>query len=216
VRLWQVSQPEAASVLLGGHLSNVNSVAFSPDGAWLASGSLDGTVRLWQVNQPEAASVVFRRDVAGDGVFSVAFSPDGTWLASGSADGMVWLWPVNQPEAAPVLLSGHSGSVDSVAFSPDGAWLASGSLDGTVRLWLYHIDTLAEIGCRYVRRNLSQAEWNRYMPPGRAYHQTCPNRPVHPSVLPGRSNPILPAGLEADEAALKEYLGVGREVRACR
>ena len=51
------------------------SVAFSPDGQRLASGSGDGTVRLWDLRQPEAASTILRGHE--DGVESVAFSPDG-------------------------------------------------------------------------------------------------------------------------------------------
>jgi WD40 repeat protein len=184
VRLWQVSQPEAEPVVLRGHEDAVRSVAFSPDGAWLASGSHDRTVRLWQVNRSEAAPVVLSGHK--NWVTSVAFSPDGAWLASGSSDGTIRLWQVSQPQAEPMVLRGHGDSVNSVAFSPNGTWLASGSGDGTVRLWLYQIDDLAEIGCRYVRRNLSQAEWDRYMPPGWAYHRTCPNWPVHPSVLAGQ------------------------------
>ncbi len=115
-----------------------------------------------------------------DWVRSVAFSPDGQTLASGSDDQTVQLWDLREPEAEPVVLRGHEASVLSVAFSPDGQTLASGSADQTVRLWVF-LEELVDIGCQKVRRNLSWAEWQRYLP-GEPYRQTCPNLPPHPSV----------------------------------
>ena len=77
--------------LLAGHADAVLSIAFSPDGTTLASGSWDETVRLW-----DAVTGKSRRVLTGhEGrVTSVAFSPDGSILASGSADGTVLLWKV--------------------------------------------------------------------------------------------------------------------------
>ena len=109
------------------------SVAFSPDGHRLASGSTDHMVRWWNADtgQPIGAPLTGHTGA----VRSVAFSPDGHRLASGSTDHMVRLWNADtgQPLGAP--LTGHTGGVWSVAYSPDGHRLASGGVDDTVRLW---------------------------------------------------------------------------------
>src|SRR5262249_20891809 len=118
-----------------GHTSGVMSIAFSPEGSTLASGSSDTTVRLWDVATGRAL-----RAFAGhtSGVMSIAFSPEGSILASGSDDTTVRLWDVATGRALRAL-EGHTNVVRSVAFSPEGSTLASGSADNTVRLW--HIAT---------------------------------------------------------------------------
>ena len=122
---------------------DVDSVAFSPGGRTLASGSSDGTVRLWNVADPAHPRPLGQPLTGGTGaVFSVAFSPDGRTLASGDSDGTIQLWNVADPaHPRPVGPDGDGGTaaVYSVAFSPDGHTLASGNFDGngnaTVWLW---------------------------------------------------------------------------------
>jgi WD40 repeat protein len=109
----------------------VTSVAFSPDGKWLATGGKDGAVRLWNV----ATAQLDRSFTNHKGpVNSLAFSPDGKTLASGGGDFKIILWDVatGQPRHT---LPGHSDAISSVTFSPDGSLLASGSRDTSIILW---------------------------------------------------------------------------------
>ncbi len=114
-----------------GHAHWIKSVAFSPDGTLLATGSRDKTIRLWCVADGTPV-----RTLKGHThwVNSVAFSPDGTLLATGANDRTVRLWRV--ADGGPVrTLKGHTDLVNSVAFSPNGVLLATGANDRTVRLW---------------------------------------------------------------------------------
>ncbi|MBI4568944.1 MAG: hypothetical protein HY719_11175 [Planctomycetes bacterium] len=87
VRQWKFGGKETAR--LEGHTGWVFSVAFSPDGAKVASGSGDNTVRLWDARTGKETA---RLEGHTGTVYSVAFSPDGSRLASGSDDKTVRLW----------------------------------------------------------------------------------------------------------------------------
>ncbi len=116
---------------LEGHQNTVRSVAFSPDGRYLATGSVDATIKLWEVDAArEARTLAGHKDI----VTAVAFSPDSRYLASAGIDETVRIWEVGTARE-PRSLTGHASEVYSVSFSPDGRHLASGGLDGTVRIW---------------------------------------------------------------------------------
>ncbi|MBW4446485.1 MAG: CHAT domain-containing protein [Spirirestis rafaelensis WJT71-NPBG6] len=116
---------------LQGHSESVNSVAFSPDGKTLASGSSDKTIKLWDVATGSPKQTLTGHS---EWVNSVAFSPDGKTLASGSGDKTIKLWDVATGKLSQTL-TGDRNLVFSVAFSPDGKTLASGSEDKTIKLW---------------------------------------------------------------------------------
>lgn len=107
----------------------VLSVAFSPDGTHIASGSADNTVRLWDAvtGQPSGRPMEGHTDF----VIRVAFSPDGSLLASVSLDGTVRLWDVSTRRQIGQPIG---ELVQSVAFSPDGTRIVTGGV-GTVQLW---------------------------------------------------------------------------------
>ncbi|MBD1813222.1 serine/threonine protein kinase, partial [Microcoleus vaginatus DQ-U2] len=116
---------------LVGHSNAVTSVAFSPDGAILASGSEDKTIEMWKL---ETGRRWYTLTGHSDWVTCVAFSPDGASLASGGRDKMIHIWDLNKGKWW-YALAGHSDRVSAVAFSRDGQVLASGSRDKTVQLW---------------------------------------------------------------------------------
>ncbi|KAF9518438.1 hypothetical protein BS47DRAFT_1389076 [Hydnum rufescens UP504] len=122
--------PQSLSTL-SGHSRAVYSVAFSPDGLQLASGSEEGMLCLWDAMSGECIATRLGHSGA---VASLAFSPDGLQLASGSWDETLCLWDPMLGTCT-VTLQGHSDGITSVAFSPDGSRLASGSYDHTVCLW---------------------------------------------------------------------------------
>ncbi len=116
---------------LEGHTNGVNSVAFSPDGKYMLSGSWDNTLKLWDFSKRTLI-----REYIGHtgGVRSVAFSPDGKYAVSGSDDQTLRLWLVSSGKELRKF-EGHEAEVLSVAYSPDGSLIASGGNDKTVKLW---------------------------------------------------------------------------------
>ncbi len=161
IKLWEVATGRQVRTL-DSPTGIVTSVAFSPDGKLLASGSQDATIMLWDV--ATGAKVLTLRGHGAFGVTSVAFSPDDQLLASGSYDKTIKLWKVATGEAVRTL-SGHTNGVLSVAFSPDGKLLASGAADQKIKLW--EVASGLEVRTITSRSSRSQVETVAFSPDGR-------------------------------------------------
>ncbi|MEG3933634.1 AAA-like domain-containing protein [Microcoleus sp. T3_B1] len=118
----------------------IMSVAFSPDGAMLATASAGGTARIWSKDGTPLS--IFKHT---SGVTNISFSPDSQMLLSASTDKMVRLWNIDGTLLK--TLKGNKDAVWSASFSPDGKAIATASADGTVMLWNFNLDDLLLQGC---------------------------------------------------------------------
>jgi WD40 repeat protein/serine/threonine protein kinase len=133
--LWRLYN--SSRFTLSAHRESITCVAYSPDGKYIATGSVDRVVRLWN-----ASTGLRVRKFIGHAatVNAIVFSPDGSRLATASADGTIKLWEYVQSEQGDRgrclgTLADHIGSVNTVSFSSDGRRLASAGDDRLIRIW---------------------------------------------------------------------------------
>ncbi|KAL9010150.1 MAG: hypothetical protein Q9173_004893, partial [Seirophora scorigena] len=130
-RIWSTPTGKHLQTLTG-HLAGISTLAWSPDGRTLASGSDDKSIRLWDVVTGKAYPVPLLGH--HNYIYSIAFSPKGNMLVSGSYDEAVFLWDVR---AARVMrsLPAHADPVGGVDFIRDGTLIVSCAGDGLIRVW---------------------------------------------------------------------------------
>ncbi len=126
-----LSESPALVQILSGHQHAVNSVAVSPDGRRIVSGSLDQTAAVWDL---ETGTPIRWLTGIQAAVNSVAVSPDGRRIILGSQDNTVAIWELESGTQIH-RLAGHEDWVWSLAVSPDGQRIVSGSQDHTVAVW---------------------------------------------------------------------------------
>ncbi|CAE8641628.1 unnamed protein product, partial [Polarella glacialis] len=130
LQVWDL-QAQLLVHVLRGHKYWVNDVAYSMDGAWIASASADKTVKVWRAADGRCLATLSGHLLS---VSSVAFSSDARRIASGSWDKTVCIWDVEQGRAV-LTLTGHADWVHSVAWAPGSHQVASASSDHSVRVW---------------------------------------------------------------------------------
>jgi WD domain, G-beta repeat/Caspase domain len=127
--LQQFNQPRLVAQL--GHSLSITSVAFSPDGCYVLTGSANKTARLWDIETGKEVRMFEGHEAR---ITSVAFSPDGRYVLTGSGDNTARLWDRETGKEVRKF-EGHAAWITSVAFSPDGRYVLTGSWDSTTRLW---------------------------------------------------------------------------------
>ena len=131
VEVWDATTGEAKEMRLG-HLHRIKSIAFSPDGNYIASvGGFSNTARLWNIQTGKKVSI---RRGHSKGFNLVVFSLDGPTFATVGYDNAAYLWDGKTGDPK-ITLTGHRKQVSCVAYSPDSKFIATGGSEGTIRLW---------------------------------------------------------------------------------
>jgi WD40 repeat protein/serine/threonine protein kinase len=124
-------QPGATLYTYRGHTQEVDTLAWSPNGSRIVSGSFDHTARVWNAL---TGQTIVTYTGHSDQVWTVAWSPNGQYIASGGRDKSVQIWNPGSGSTR-TSYTGHSDAIAGVAWSPDSILIASASYDNTVRVW---------------------------------------------------------------------------------
>jgi WD40 repeat protein/energy-coupling factor transporter ATP-binding protein EcfA2 len=163
-RLWDlVAQNPSANPIILQFSGRLFKVDFSADGHWFAAASWDNTAQLQDMTHLAQKPIQLKGH--RQRILGMSFSPDSQWLATGSEDQSIRLWNPNDLTAAPIILSPRSQISDwALTFSSDSRWLVSGHSDGKARLWPLKLEELSHIACQTAGRNLTQEEWQQFLP----------------------------------------------------
>jgi WD40 repeat protein len=138
LKFWEVSTGELLDAVAKNDMKEVQALAFSRDGHWLATENSSDTTSLRNPSTGQEIRTLSSDKPLGplgsNWVYSIAFSPDGRWLASALDDKTVRLWDVNTGRKVRDL-TGLRRAVVYIAFSPNGRLLATGDDPKNVRIW---------------------------------------------------------------------------------
>jgi WD40 repeat protein len=142
INVWDISAllntptgiTSAQPILTFSNEAGINSIAFSPDGMYLATGGYNGKLVVWDAATGEKIKTISAHD---DTITKVAYSPDGTQLATTSSDGTTKLWDTKTDELLFTFITKVNGGegIRSLAFSPDGRKLATAQDAHGVDIW---------------------------------------------------------------------------------
>jgi WD40 repeat protein len=176
VRVWDTGlQPVGIPIRSKEGKYGIDSVAFSPDGASMAWGLVNGDIQRWDTLSGKRIGAALKGHERQSNVQSLVFSPDGEYLVSAGYDGTLRLW-TGRAIGGPFRGPTGEGGVRSVAFSSDGARIVSGDVDGTVRLWPGP-SAWAGLLCAKLTRNMSRTQWRAWVSPEIDYLDACANLP---------------------------------------
>ena len=155
--------------------SRIAGLDVSNDGRWVAFGGNSGYVVLYDL-----VNNTVHRELYGHTarVNDVAFSNNGKRLASASWDGTIQVWNMEDLDDLPYYLKDNGEAYTwDLTFSPNDDYLITGTSEGKIKKWAIDNGTMATQICQLVSRNMTKAEWDRYVNEDVEYQKTCNNLP---------------------------------------
>ncbi len=135
----QVRRVDTGGIVLdfNAHKASVNSVAFSPDSALLASCGEDGFLKIWDLNTGQP---IVDRKVHDNGIGSVAYSPDGKVVSVGAVDqenrkNIIKLINTTTGKTVSEIVNPEYCFIQSLSFNPSGKKLAAVLSVSVIKVW---------------------------------------------------------------------------------
>jgi WD40 repeat protein len=130
IYVWETESGRSVGTL-EGHQGNVTSIAMTPDGLRLISGSADATIKVWDMENRKCHHTLMEHT---DKVTHVAVTPDGRWMVSGSEDATIKVWDLESGKCIRTIMGDKYG-IEALALTQDGQWAVSGSYDKKLKVW---------------------------------------------------------------------------------
>lgn len=173
--LWDLKNNYAEKIIYKNN-KGLTAVGFIRDGKTIVIGDLNGLVKMVTLDG-SLKGVPLSGHTSG--IEQIVFNHSGTFMATASNDKTVRLWNLKDLKKQPMVLSGHADWVRTAVYSADDEQLLAGMNSNaeksqeTIHAWPTKIETMSEILCQYLKRNLTEDEWATYVDVELKYETTC-------------------------------------------
>ncbi|MDA8715327.1 hypothetical protein N9M27_05535 [Flavobacteriales bacterium] len=171
VLAWDVENKYAVASYDIGVSNPITNLAFNEQDDRIAVGDMSGVIRV--LDAKANLSVLFTEVGHTARITDLVFSKDDKYMASSGLDGTVRLFLTQDYDLAPIVLNDHLDWVWTVAFSDDGKTIYSGSMNNIIQKFPTDAKQLADLMCPLLQRNMTQAEWEKYVATDIPYEKTC-------------------------------------------
>lgn len=180
--VWDVKNNYAETLIKIPNAS-LTAVSFAPDSKIIVVGTTSGQVFILE-NSKTIHALSGHTAI----ITNIRFNYEGSFMATASMDGSIRLWNYKNLRMQPIVLSDHDW-VWNLAFTPDDEQLMAGiqsvketkvgKVDQTIHAWPTKIETMSEILCGFVSRNMEKDEWDTFVGDDLPYALTCPDLPAN-------------------------------------
>jgi len=173
--IWDMNNTDHEELFSNVTSRPVYALEFNPGGDILAVGNEDGEVTMCSYRNLSIQPYYVLRGQESR-INKIKFSRDGKLITTASLDGTIQLWVLENnrmEKMLPIAFKDHEDFVWSIDFSPDGSYLLAGTRNGILKVWPTRPELLAGDVCKYLVRNMTRSEWERFVGEDIPYVYTC-------------------------------------------